>query len=52
MRRAFESQDEVLAKGWTAHEDAQRFSWRNSAQTAYQTIVKHLGEVPGSGSTF
>ncbi|MRR06573.1 MAG: glycosyltransferase [Deltaproteobacteria bacterium] len=51
MRRAFENQDEVLAKGQAAHEDAQRFSWRNSAHTAYQTIVKHLEQVPGSGLT-
>jgi len=51
MRRAFENQDEVLDKGRAAHEDAQRFSWRNSAQIAYQTIVKHLRPVPGSGLT-
>jgi len=47
MRRAFENRGEVLDKGRIAREDARRFSWRNSAQIAYQTIVSHLGDVPG-----
>lgn len=42
MRRAFENRGEVLDKGQVAHQDAKRFSWQNSAQTAYQTILEHL----------
>jgi glycosyltransferase involved in cell wall biosynthesis len=36
--------DDVSDKGRIAHGDAQRFSWRHSARTAYRTIVTHLGE--------
>ncbi|MDD2335544.1 MAG: glycosyltransferase [Geobacteraceae bacterium] len=50
MRRAFENRGEVLEKGRIAHEDAKRFSWRNSAQIAYQTIVKCLGDSRGGGT--
>lgn len=48
MRRAFENRGEVLDKGRVAHGDAGHFSWRHSAQTAYRTIIKHLGEAYGA----
>lgn len=44
MRSAFENRSEVLDKGRIACRDAQRFSWRNSAHTAYRTILNHLGK--------
>jgi glycosyltransferase involved in cell wall biosynthesis len=43
MRHVFEHRDEVREKGRCARRDAQRFTWKNSAEVAVAAIERHMG---------